>query len=523
MYLDHFQLKASPFAEEVDPAIFFPGAGRKTTCLALEKDISAGRLFIKLTGAEGTGKTLLCRVLQQRLGDDFLFVCLDNPKGAFDDVLRLMCLDLGSSAFDEGVSLIAELKGHLQRLKKEGRRVIFVFDGAEHIFLATLERLLRLLCELEEFANCTLLLAGRSALDANLEQLTVYCSGVDIKNGYTLEPFNEEETGRYLLYRLRAAGSGKDQGGELFVSEAVRSIFAQAGGNPRMTNILAEEALRRSFDDKSFMVLLDHVDATDDGTGIEQKKKDVLEFVQRHKKVVALGGGALLLLFVLLLFWPHGSRTPGEASPPVPVVTAPEVEHPVVGQESGEAGKTVVEKKKEAGAASAPILAGKETTSLEENAPAQGARKKTLIRPLIVAEKHKRAVGVRGQNGPAVGKEGKKEGDAGEDLYQERLRASASWLAGAYRGEYTIQLMMLTSAGAAENVKKLFLQDGYKNIIDKLYILRKQTSPPTLFVFYGTFASMDDARQARNQMPIFLRKHHPYALSIADALTKTED
>jgi hypothetical protein len=34
---------------------------------------------------------------------------------------------------------------------------------------------------------------------------------------------------------------------------------------------------------------------------------------------------------------------------------------------------------------------------------------------------------------------------------------------------------------------------------------------------------MDAARQARNTMPIFLRKHPPYALSIADALTKTED
>jgi len=111
----------------------------------------------------------------------------------------------------------------------------------------------------------------------------------------------------------------------------------------------------------------------------------------------------------------------------------------------------------------------------------------------------------------------------GDALFRDRLRASAAWLAGAYRGQYTIQLMMLSSKSAKENVKKLLVRDDYFAVIDKLHILRKKTNPPTLFVFYGTYPSMDAARQVRNTMPVFLRKHHPYALSIADALTKTED
>jgi hypothetical protein len=83
--------------------------------------------------------------------------------------------------------------------------------------------------------------------------------------------------------------------------------------------------------------------------------------------------------------------------------------------------------------------------------------------------------------------------------------------------------MMLASDQAESSVKKLLVQNEYYSIIDKLHILRKKTTPPTLFVFYDTFPSMDAARQVRNNMPVFLRKHHPYALSIADALTKTED
>ena len=34
---------------------------------------------------------------------------------------------------------------------------------------------------------------------------------------------------------------------------------------------------------------------------------------------------------------------------------------------------------------------------------------------------------------------------------------------------------------------------------------------------------MGTAREARNSMPVFLRKHHPYPLAISDALKKTED
>jgi septal ring-binding cell division protein DamX len=114
-------------------------------------------------------------------------------------------------------------------------------------------------------------------------------------------------------------------------------------------------------------------------------------------------------------------------------------------------------------------------------------------------------------------------GRDGRALFDKRVRASAAWLSGAYTGKYTIQLMMLTSESARKNVEKLLTKPSYFSILDKLYILQKKTTPPTLFLFYGTFPSMDAARQARNTMPIFLRKHHPYALSIADALTKTED
>jgi septal ring-binding cell division protein DamX len=107
-------------------------------------------------------------------------------------------------------------------------------------------------------------------------------------------------------------------------------------------------------------------------------------------------------------------------------------------------------------------------------------------------------------------------------IFQERLRATSNWLAWAYRGGYTIQLMMLTADDAEKNLKSIFAQEEYAPIKDDMYIIRRN-SPPALFVYYGMYDTLEAARQARNNMPPFLREHNPYALSIKEALKKTEE
>jgi septal ring-binding cell division protein DamX len=110
----------------------------------------------------------------------------------------------------------------------------------------------------------------------------------------------------------------------------------------------------------------------------------------------------------------------------------------------------------------------------------------------------------------------------GEAIFRERLGASANWLAGMYKGKYTIQLMMLTSTSAQSSLAGTLASDDFFPIRDQFYILRKRTNPPALFVFYGIYDSLDAAREARNGMPVFLRKHQPYPLSIGEAMRKIE-
>ncbi len=534
MYLEHFNLNKPPFSEEPNLDVFFPKAGREDVINALCADVAAGKPLIKVIGSEGSGKTLLCRRLLVQLDDGkFDKVYIDNPVGSFDDLLHLVCLDLGMDpATVPDRDMLSELRSLLVEKKELGKEVVLVVDEAEKLFLAALERLMRALCDAGDTHLLHVVLVGRPSLEANLEQLTFYCSDVDIKSGYTLQLLTEEETAGYLNFRLMDAGLPRDSREEIFTDGAVQKIFESAHGNIRLVNILAEEALQASCTDKSFLVLLDHVDeqcAVVPGKGIGRVVPPALV----GKKIIYIAGGLLAAVLLFFLFAGGGDKElegivsiPGQhvetMSPPESRELIPEqIEQPqasasVPGIESPSAAVEEVQslQEQEPSVAETPepveLFPDKVKVAPAES---QAAEESTASPEIETPEPVKPVTAVTVETGNRNG----------EQLFRERIRASAKWLASAYHNRYTVQLMMLASEQAGPNLKKMFVQDDYFAIKDNLYILTKKTSPPTLFVFYGTYDSMEQARQARNNMPLFLRKHHPYALSINDAMKKTED
>lgn len=593
MYLEHFDLHQAPFKEEPDIHIFYPGGQREAVCQALISDVIVGKPLIKFIGEEGAGKTLICRVLAEQVPTDYDVVYIDNPIGSYDDLLRVICLDLGMhpSGGHESVNFVHELHGQLDRRRQENRKVLIIVDEAEKLFLATLERLVRSVCEAGEVDVLRIVLAGRPGLDANLEQLAIYCANVDINAGHYLEPLSAEETRDYLMYRLEAAGLAQDQVVDFFSEGAVAKIHASAKGNMRMINILAEESLQNSFSVKSFMVLLDHVSVEENPEerpvgslpSLIREKANAAIRVFQENRLLAGAGGAALVLIILIGLLVSGGEEPAtviDRSQPTTAEEAVKVPSPVekvemVIEEEASPPLPVTEEQPQLESETPPSAPAStevaEVYPLEEEDPLEEVIEEPLDTPAEVAEqpatadisppvpsvireqektpieqptvvivgpeRKKRAPGAPAEvetapssekavsPPPALEKKPEKiivKGRDGELLFRERRRASAGWLAEAFRGGYTIQLMMLTSNQAEENLKRMLVQDQYYAIRDNLYILRKKTTPPTLFVYYGIYESMDHARQERNTMPVFLRKHHPYALSISDALKKSE-
>jgi len=471
MYLEHFHLTYAPFAEEPDPEIFFPGARREEICQSLILDILAGKQLIKLVGREGSGKTLICRLIAERLHAEYLVVSLANPIGSFDDLLRIVCIELGMDprGAHEQLNFFVVLQQLLAQQRAEGIATVLVVDEAEKLFLATLERLVRHVGGQEDELDLTIVLAGRKGLDANLEQMAVFSNNVDVHADYFLEDLSESETRQYLRYRLNAAGMGREQFAEVFTEGVVTKIFAAANGNLHLINILAEEALKASCAEKSFMVLLDHVDPdAAESPQLDSRVLEIYELLRSNKRMVgALAGAVALALALGVLLGGVGGESPSAPVQKIPALAA------APGANSGSSGQQSLQ-------------------GLDQGAG--GAQ-------------------------PAAPREFRD----GDKLYRERLAAGASWLAGISKGAYTIQLMMLGSNQAQASIADTLTQDDYYQVRDQFFVLRKKTTPPTLFVFYGAYDSLDAAREARNGMPVFLRKHHPYPLSISEAVKKIEN
>ncbi|WP_163339940.1 AAA family ATPase [Desulfopila sp. IMCC35008] len=110
----------------------------------------------------------------------------------------------------------------------------------------------------------------------------------------------------------------------------------------------------------------------------------------------------------------------------------------------------------------------------------------------------------------------------GDTLLENRMEAGFPWLAGRRDGSYTMQLMMLSSDEAEAKIKGILSQREYKRASDNFYIFRKNSSPPVYFVFYGEYGNVTEARKARNEIPVFLRNHRPYVLSVPSAMRKVK-
>jgi MSHA biogenesis protein MshM len=69
MYLEHFGLNEPPFRITPHTDFFFEGANRGATLDALIYAITHDEGIVKVSGEVGSGKTMLCRVLMERLPD----------------------------------------------------------------------------------------------------------------------------------------------------------------------------------------------------------------------------------------------------------------------------------------------------------------------------------------------------------------------------------------------------------------------------------------------------------------------
>ena len=170
LYLEHFGLSEPPFRITPHTDFFFDGADRGATLEALIYAILHDEGIVKVSGEVGSGKTMLCRVLMERLPAHVETIYLATPSLARDEILHAIADDLDLKLSGERPTVaLRELQEQLIRLYAAGRRVVVLIDEAHVMPEETLEQV-RLLSNLESNRHKLLqiVLFGQPELDATL-------------------------------------------------------------------------------------------------------------------------------------------------------------------------------------------------------------------------------------------------------------------------------------------------------------------------------------------------------------------
>ncbi len=247
MYYRFFGLEQAPFKVTPDCRLFYAGGNRGAILEALVFAICNGEGILKVVGEVGSGKTMLCRMLEACLPKNVDSIYLANPSLSPDNILHAIALELGLvvGELPERLRVMHALQQHLLRMHAQGRRVVMFVEEAQSMPLATMEEI-RLLSNLETQQDKLLqiVLFGQPELDQLLALKSMRQLRERIAFSFKLMPLGPEDIRAYINSRLSACGYGSH---DLFTADAVRLLTRYSLGLMRRINILADKSLLAAY------------------------------------------------------------------------------------------------------------------------------------------------------------------------------------------------------------------------------------------------------------------------------------
>lgn len=261
MYYEFFGLTHAPFKITPDTDVFFEGGNRGAILEALIYAITHGEGIIKVTGEVGSGKTMLCRVLQTRLPQNVETVYLANPSVSPEEILHAIAFEMQLRVPKDAsrLEVTHALNDYLVERHSQQRQVVVFVEESQGMPISTLEEI-RLLSNLEtkQHKLLQIVLFGQPELDENLRQQNIRQLRERITHSFSLMPLDNEDVRAYLTFRLQAAGY---HGPDLFSRRVIAYMTRACDGLTRRLNLVADKALLAAFAEGTHNVSLNHVKA----------------------------------------------------------------------------------------------------------------------------------------------------------------------------------------------------------------------------------------------------------------------
>ena len=496
MYYAHFGLKEPPFKITPNTEVFFTGANRGAVLDALIYAITNGEGIVKVVGEVGSGKTMLCRMLQTMLPESVESIFLANPSVAPEHVLHAIAfeLQLKLPKNADRLKVMQMLQSYLVASHSAGKQVVVFVEEAQSMPLATLEEI-RLLSNLETKHHKLLqiVLFGQPELDVNLNQTNIRQLRERITHGFNLSPLNAKEIGEYLIFRLRAAGYF---GPPIFTKAAVKKISASAQGLVRRVNILADKALLATFADNEYLVTPKHVNAaindSEFGSIISTASKKYHFFTSACILLAGLSLGYLISQFKQYPRFNLAYLTAHSQAKPIKKVTT---QHLPVNK------ATVIK--------NAPTINSSDN-KIKATASMAATRKQTTTTVLPLAFQAPLLASVN---------------YAQLDGLSNHLQATSTWLSAQAPTTVTIQIMGVDNEALLETALVMLAQ---KIEQENIHVYRTKmidsalVERPYFTVLYGSFANRQEAIQEMQKLPASIQRNKPQLRTVAGLLQESK-
>jgi len=449
MYLDHFGLNQSPFKITPNTEFFYTGGNRGAILDALLYAIIHGEGIVKVTGEIGSGKTMLCRMLESMLPDNVEAIYLANPSLNRDEVFHAIADELGlATEGKRGGEIMRLMQNCLIEKHAASKQVVLLVEEAQAMPLDTLEEI-RLLSNLETAHHKLLqiVLFGQPELNDHLNLPQMRQLKERITHGFKVPPLDQKDIPEYLMFRMRAAGY---HGPSIFSAGAIKLITAASQGITRRINVLADKALLAAFSENTHNILPKHIKAAIEDSEFTSPAKT--PWLKKIAIAAALVGAGI----ALGTGWQH--LTENSPRQPEKTATAPAPQQV---------------------AAPAP-----------QPPPAPGAEEKPA--PATEAPPAQ-------QNATL----------APTSLLQQRLEATQAWLAGNDDGQYTVQLM-LTDSNATARMDQILGKMSREIDLGQIYIYPTRITARHQFgITMGSFPTRNEAQASIDKLPHDYRANGP--------------
>ena len=506
MYYTHFGLAQPPFRITPNTEFFYGGGNRGPILEALMYAISQGEGIIKVTGEVGSGKTMLCSMMQARLPANIESVYLANPSVSPEEILHAIALELHLKPARDAshLEVMQMLNNHLMERHAAGKQVVMFVEESQSMPIATLEEI-RLLSNLETSQSKLLqiVLFGQPELEENLRQPQIRQLRERITHSFRLSPLKPDEIRDYLNFRLRAAGY---RGPDLFSPPIVAAIARSSDGLTRRINLIADKALLAAFSENTHTIRIKHIRAAvrDSEFSYYEPPKPRIKF-GLAVLLFMVGAGLGIALYAMFTAYQNDAAMPQEpvaVAPPPPTPSPPAAEPVAVAAaptaQSATPPATVAKRPAETVAPSAP--AAPVAPPPPAATPAVAAKAAEPKPPVELAKPaSKTEVAVAGANSQVPLNT--------TDEVELRMAATKEWLAQKGKNSYSIQLLGTDNPAQLKNHLNFIRK--YVEINDIFVYLTIAKQKPSLTVLYGSFKDRRSAQEALAKLPASLKTYKP--------------